>query len=47
MRKIIFATGNEEKMREIREILAFAASGSAFDEGSGNTGKYYRRWKDI
>ena len=22
MRKIIFATGNEEKMREIREILA-------------------------
>ena len=45
MTKIIFATGNAGKMREIRDIMA-DLDVELHERGRNKTG-YCRRWKDI
>lgn len=44
MKKIIFATGNQDKMREIREILADMDVEVVSMKEAGNPCRYCRGW---
>ncbi len=47
MNKIIFATGNAGKMKEIREILQDMNMEILSMKEAGIEGRHYRGWKDV
>ena len=47
MKKIIFATGNADKMKEIREILADLDAGNSVHERSRNPGGHCRGRQNL